>query len=74
MCQDGQGFALAVLVGKAVEIFLPRFIALEEEWRRFTEGPLEMGIADFLAACAALFAVGLLGALDEPAIGDKILD
>lgn len=74
MCQDGQGFAFAVLVGEPVEISFPWLIALKEKGGCLAEGPLEMGIADFLAACAVLFAVGLLGALDEPAVGDEILD
>jgi len=68
MSQDGQGFAFAVLVGEAIEILFPWFIAFEEKSRCFAEGPLEMGIADLLTACAVPFTVGLLGALDQAAI------
>ena len=74
MGQDREGFAFAVLVGKPVEVFFPWLIAFEEERGRFAEGPLEMGIADLFAASAGLFSVGLLGAFDEPAVGDEILN
>jgi len=72
--KDREGFSLAVFVCQSVEVFFPRLIALEEECGRFAEGPFEMGLADLFASCAGLFAIGLLGALDEPGIGGKVLD
>ncbi len=73
MGKDREGFSLAMFVCQSVEVFFPLLIALEEECSGFAEGPFEMSIADLFTACAGLFAVGLLGALDEPGIGSEIL-
>jgi hypothetical protein len=74
MSQDRECFAFSVLIGQPVEIFFPGLIAFEEECCRLAEGPLEMGIADLLAAWAVLFAVGFLGTLYQPAGRDEVLD
>jgi len=74
MCQDGQGLAFAVLVSEPIEISFPWLIAFQEKDSCFAEGPLEMGVADLLAACALHFAVGFFRAFDQAAVGDEILD
>src|SRR5262244_1047072 len=58
---------------QACEEFLSRRIIPEEEDRRFGERPLEMGIADFSAGGAGTFPRRFLGALDQTAIGGKLL-
>ena len=74
MGENRQGLAFAVLVGEPVEISFSGIITLEKKDGSFGKGPFEMSIADFLTVGAVLFAVGLFGAFDEPAVGDEILD
>jgi len=74
MCQDGQGFSLTVLSGEPVEVSCPWLIAFEEKDGCLAEGPLEMGVADLLTACAVRFTVGFFPAFDQAAVGDEILD
>ena len=72
--KDREGFAFAVFTGKSFQVLLGRFVASEEKDRRFREGPLEMGVADLVATGAVFLAVGFFGALDQPAVGDEVLD
>lgn len=72
--QDRQGLALAVSVGELHQIVLGWFVVLEKEPRCFRERPLEMGVADLLAAGAVPFAVGRSGTLDQAAVGDELLE
>jgi hypothetical protein len=46
------------------QVLLGWLVVLEKEPRRFRERPLEMGIADLLAAGAVPLVVRLLGTLD----------
>jgi hypothetical protein len=48
-------------------------IVVEEQHRRFREGPLEIGIADLRARGAIALACRFLGTLDQTAVGDEIL-
>src|SRR5262245_2404290 len=46
----------------------------KEKYRSFREGPLQMHVADLFAGASISFSCGLFGALDQPGIGDKVLD
>jgi hypothetical protein len=72
--EDRERLGFAVLMGKPLEILFSRLVALEEEDRCLGEGPLEVSVTDLFAAGAVFFAVGFFDALDQTAVGDKILD
>ena len=44
--EDAESLAFAVLGAEAVDVLLAAGVLAEEEDRGFTEGPLEMGVAD----------------------------
>ena len=60
MREDGQRFALAVLVLSSGQIFLPCWIIPEEQHGRFGKGPLEVRIADLGARGAHGFLIEIL--------------
>lgn len=72
--QDRERFSLFVLLGKSIEVFLRGLVALDEEHRGFAERPLEVSIADLLAAGPVVFPVGFFSTLDQASIGAKVLD
>jgi hypothetical protein len=74
MGQDGQGFPLPMFFHQAGEAFLTRRVVAEKQDGGFGEGPFEVGIANLLAGGAVALAGGFLGTLDEPAVGDELLD
>jgi hypothetical protein len=74
MGKDRQGLGFAVLTGKSLEILFGWLIALEEKDRSLGEGPLEVSVTDLFATGTVFFAVGFFDALDQAAVGDKILD
>ena len=73
MRQDGQRFALAMLVFQAGQMLWPCRIIPEEQHGRFGKGPLEARVPDFFARGALAFARGFPGTLDQAAVGDEIL-
>lgn len=72
--EDREGFGFAVFMGKPLEKLFGRVVALEEKHGCLGEGPLEMSVADLFATGAVFFAIGFFDALDQTAVGDKILD
>jgi hypothetical protein len=50
------------------------WVSSEKKYRGFREGLLQVHIADLFARSAVSFACRLLGALDQPGIGDEVLD
>ncbi len=74
MGQDGQGFSFAVFIGESVQISFSRLVTLEKEGSGLTEGPLEMGVADFFTARAHFSTTGLFGAFYQSAVRGKVLD
>jgi hypothetical protein len=56
------------------QVFLGGLVVLEQEHRRFRNRPLEMGVADLLAAGAVPFAIRFLRTRDQAAGGDERLD
>ena len=74
MCQDREGFGLAVAGPESLLEHLGRRVGSEEEDGRLGEGPLEMDVADLASARTQALARGLLGALDEPGVGGEVLD
>ena len=73
MGQDGQRFALAMLVCQSGQILLPWRIMPEAQPGRFGKGPREVGVADFLARGAMAFSRRFSGTLDQAAVCDAIL-
>jgi hypothetical protein len=73
MGQDGQRFALAMLVFQPGQGLLALGIVTQQEDRRFRKGPCERGIADLFAGSAVAFPGRFLGALVEAAVGHNIL-
>jgi hypothetical protein len=65
--------AFAVFVLKPSAIVLALGSVSQKQYRGFREGPFQIGIANLLARGAILLTRGLLGTLDQTAIGDKIL-
>jgi len=74
MGEDREGFGFAVLTGKPLEILFPGLVTLEEKDRCLGESPLEMSVTDLFTTGSVFFAVGFLDALDQTAVGDKVLD
>ena len=74
MGEDREGFGFAVLSGKPLEILFPGLVTLEEQDRCLGESPLEMSVTDLFTTGSVFFAVGFLDALDQTAVGDKVLD
>ena len=72
--QDGQGLGLAVLLLQALPIALSLRVVAQEHDSGFGEGPLQVDVADLGAGGAITLAGRLLGALDEPGVGDEVLD
>ena len=66
--QDGQCFSLAMFIAQFVVIFLPGFIALEEQLCGLGKSPTQMCITDFLPGRTIFFAVGLFGAFNKPGV------
>jgi len=73
MGKDGECFSFAVFLLEFLQIFLAVGIVAKKKHGGFREGPLEMGITDFLARGAVAFAGGLFRAFDESAVGDEVL-
>jgi hypothetical protein len=65
--EERQRLALAVSGGELCQVLFGRLVILEKEHRRFREGPLEVRVADLLAAGAVAFTIRLLGAFDQAA-------
>ncbi len=74
MRKDGECFPFAVFPAKPLKPFLRRIIPLEEEYRRFREGPLQMSVADLIPAGTVALPGGCLLAFYQPGIGDEVLD
>jgi len=72
--EDRESLGFAVLTGKSLEILFRWLIALEEKDRCLGEGPLQVSVTDLFATGTVFFAVGFFDALDQTAVGDKILD
>jgi hypothetical protein len=72
--EDRESLGLAVFTGKPLEILFGRFIALEKKHCCLGESPLEVSVTDLFATGSVLFAVGFFDALNQTAVGDKILD
>jgi hypothetical protein len=72
--EDRESLGFAVFMGKSLEIFFGRFVALEEKDGCLGEGPLKVSVTDLFTTGTVFFAVGFFDALDQTAIGDKILD
>jgi hypothetical protein len=73
MRQDGQRFALAMLVFPSGQRLLPCRMMPEEQHGRFGKGPREVRVADVLARGARAFARGFPGTRDQAAVRDDIL-
>jgi hypothetical protein len=56
MGYDGQGFALAMFMLQASELFLPHWIVPQKQDSRLREGPLERGIPNLRARGPGAFA------------------
>jgi hypothetical protein len=69
----GEGRTLAGLALQAGEVLLPRGVVSQKEPGGLREGALEVRMADCLARGAGALAGGVLGTLDEPAVGDEVL-
>jgi hypothetical protein len=74
MRQDGQRFALAMLVVQAGQRLLPCRIMPEDQHGCVGKGPLEVRVAAFLARGAIACARGFPGTRDQAAVRDAILD
>jgi hypothetical protein len=74
MGQDGQGFPLPMFFHQAGEVVLARLVVAEKQDGGFGERPLEVGMANLLAGGAIALAGGFVRTLDEPAVGDELLD
>jgi hypothetical protein len=74
MSEDGEGFGFTVFLLDAPFELHSFGVPSEEEDGGFGEGPLEVGIADFLSRRAVTFAGGFFGALDEPGVGGEVLN
>jgi len=72
--QNGQRFALAVFFLYVGQILLTRRIVAEAQDRRCRESPFEVRLANLRAGGALALPCRFLGALDQAAIGPKILD
>ena len=73
MSQDGESFAFVMLFLQACQRFLAWGIVPQEQHGRFGKGPLEMGVADFLARGPQMFASRFLRALDQATIRGEVL-
>ena len=73
MSQDGEGLGFSVFALQASHQFLSFRVVAEKQDSRFREGPLEMRVADLFAGEAIVFPGRLATALDQAAIGDKLL-
>ena len=73
MGKDGECFSFAVFAFEFLQIFLAVGIVSKKKNGGLREGPLEMGITDFLARGTVAFTGGLFGAFDESAVGDEVL-
>ena len=74
MRSDGHGFALALFILQASEIFLPHRSVPQKQDSSLREGPREIGIANLRTRGPGAFARRLLGTCDEATGGDEILD
>ena len=72
--EDGQGFALAMFILQASEIFLTPRIVPQKQDGSLREGPFEIGVTNLRPRGPGAFARRLLGTCDEATIGDEILD
>src|ERR1017187_3788695 len=66
--QDRWGFLLAALALLTLQPFLRRRQRSQHEASSFGEGPLEVGVADLLAAGALLLAGRLVFAAHQPCV------
>src|SRR5262245_8852407 len=72
--QGSQGPRLAVFLLAAGQPLLGLLTLAEEQAGRLREGPFEMGVADLVAAGALLLARRLVGAADQPGVGEELAD
>src|SRR5262249_25799421 len=70
--QGTEGASLAVLLLAAGQPLLGLLALAEEQAGRLGEGPLEVGVADLVAAGALLLARRLVGAADQPGVGQGL--
>ncbi len=71
--QHARGLSLRVLFAESLEIVVAWGIVFEEADGGFTEGPLDVGVADLGTGEAERLSIGFLGAFDEPAVGREVL-
>lgn len=74
MRSDGQGFALALLILPASELFLPPRLVPQQPDGSLREGPGERGVTHRRPRGPGAFARRRLGTCDEATGGDAILD
>ena len=72
--ENRQGLALTMAGSELRQVVLGWLVVPERGHRGFRERPLEMGVADLLAAGAVPFAIRFLGTLDQAAVGDELLE
>src|SRR5262245_56554492 len=72
--QGSQGPRLAVFLLAAGQPLLGLLVLAEEQAGRLREGPFEVGIADLVAAGALLLAGRVVGATDQPGVGEELAD
>jgi len=71
--QDAERFAFAMLLRESGEPLLSLRVVSEKQDSGFGEGPLEVDVADLLAAGTVFLTSRFLGAFDQTAIRSKVL-
>jgi len=74
MSENRECLGLAVFGCKLFHVSLSRRVPSQKEYRGFREGPLEVDIADLFTGSSVSFPCRLFGALDQPSIGDEVLN
>src|SRR6516162_1991512 len=72
--QRAQGAGLAVLLLAASQPLFGLLTFADEQAGGLGEGPLQVGVADLVAAAALLLAGRLVCAADQPSVGQKLSD
>ena len=72
--KNRQSLGFAVSPGQAAELLLTLRVAAEEQHRGLGEGPLQMNVSDLGSTRAELLARGAVIALDQAAVGKKVLN
>jgi len=72
--QDRQRLGLPMLAGEASQVGLAGGVVAKEQHGGLGEGPLELDVADLGAARAALLAGRAVITLDQPGVGEEVLD